>query len=114
MSRQRYQIIGFYLVKDIDTNKIQKNDSEIIGLVDIDSKNNLIDEDLKLINQLIEEDSLNDLAKLFKINNSNIEYRSEIEEFNVYDLYQIYDQQFFEGLLGPIKLEWSKIVSLRI
>jgi predicted SprT family Zn-dependent metalloprotease len=39
---------------------------------------------------------------------SGIEESSELQDFDIYDLYQIYDLEFFENLLGPIKLEWSK------
>ena len=43
-----------------------------------------------------------------KILSKQIVNISEQETFKVYDLFQIYDQQFFDGLLGSIKLEWSK------
>ena len=74
---------------------INKNNEKIISITTESNKNN---------NNNIN----NNKNKTKKTTENNIEENSEISSFDIYTYFQIYNEIFFENLLGAVTLKWSK------
>ena len=88
------------MLSEISTSIIKNNNN---------SKNNNDNNNSKINNKNINNINKNKTTDEKKLNNNNNSFDStEISSFDIYTYFQIYNEIFFENLLNPVSISWSK------